>query len=284
MVRIIGILAGLFFTVAVLWAFATGAYTAATEGLGEATVESEFHEHPREVHFASDGAFGHFDRQQLQRGYQVYKEVCSACHSLRLVAFRNLSELGYTEAEVKAEAANWQVPGLDPNTGEATTRPGPPTDYFPSPFANDVAAAAANNNAIPPDLSLMTKARHEGSAYVYSLLTGYQEQPAELLEQFPDAATPSGLYYNPYFPNLNLAMAPPLTADGQVTYADGTEATIDQMSKDVSAFLTWTAEPTLEKRKQTGWPVLGFLLFATVLAFLAKKQVWAASKPKRRED
>ena len=284
MVRIIGILAGLFFTVAVLWAFATGAYTAATEGLGEATVESEFHEHPRKVHFASDGAFGHFDRQQLQRGYQVYKEVCSACHSLRLVAFRNLSELGYTEAEVKAEAANWQVPGIDPNTGEATTRPGTPTDYFPSPFANDVAAAAANNNAIPPDLSLMTKARHEGSAYVYSLLTGYQEQPAELLEQFPDAATPSGLYYNPYFPNLNLAMAPPLTADGQVTYADGTEATIDQMSKDVSAFLTWTAEPTLEKRKQTGWPVLGFLLFATVLAFLAKKQVWAASKPKRRED
>ena len=282
MVRIIGILAGLFFTVAVLWAFATGAYTAATEGLGEATVESEFHEHPREVHFASDGAFGHFDRQQLQRGYQVYKEVCSACHSLRLVAFRNLSELGYTEAEVKAEAANWQVPGIDPNTGEATTRPGTPTDYFPSPFANDVAAAAANNNAIPPDLSLMTKARHEGSAYVYSLLTGYQEQPAELLEQFPDAATPSGLYYNPYFPNLNLAMAPPLTADGQVTYADGTEATIDQMSKDVSAFLTWTAEPTLEKRKQTGWPVLGFLLFATILAWMAKGQVWAAVKPKKK--
>ena len=284
MIRLIGFIVGLGFTVAVLWAFATGAYTAATEGLGEATVESEFHEHPREVHFASDGAFGHFDRQQLQRGYQVYKEVCSACHSLRLVAFRNLSELGYTEAEVKAEAANWQVPGIDPNTGEATTRPGTPTDYFPSPFANDVAAAAANNNAIPPDLSLMTKARHEGSAYVYSLLTGYQEQPAELLEQFPDAETPSGLYYNPYFPNLNLAMAPPLTADGQVTYADGTEATIDQMAKDVSAFLAWTAEPTLEKRKQTGWPVLGFLLFATVLAFFAKKQVWAAAKPKRRED
>ena len=266
-----------------LWAFATGAYTAATEPATE-TAEHEFHLHPKELTLASDGPFGTWDLQQLQRGYQVYKEVCSACHSLRLVAFRNLSELGYTEAEVKAEAANWQVPGIDPNTGEATTRPGTPTDYFPSPFANDVAAAAANNNAIPPDLSLMTKARHEGSAYVYSLLTGYQEQPAELLEQFPDAATPSGLYYNPYFPNLNLAMAPPLTADGQVTYADGTEATIDQMSKDVSAFLTWTAEPTLEKRKQTGWPVLGFLLFATVLAFLAKKQVWAASKPKRRED
>lgn len=285
MIRIIGVLAGLFFTVAVLWAFVTGAITTASQGyFVEPTVEHEFHEHPLEVDFAHEGAFGHFDRQQLQRGYQVYKEVCSACHSLRQVAFRNLSELGYTEAEVKAEAANWQVPGIDPNTGEATSRPGTPTDYFPKPFANDVAAAAANNNAIPPDLSLITKARHDGPAYLYSLLIGYQEQPAELLEQFPDAETPSGLYYNPYFPNLNLAMAPPLTSDGQVTYADGTEATIDQMAKDVSAFLTWTAEPTLEKRKQTGWPVLGFLLFATVLAFFAKKQVWAAVKPKRRKD
>jgi ubiquinol-cytochrome c reductase cytochrome c1 subunit len=284
MVRLIGILAGLFFTVAVLWAFVTGAITTASQGyFVEPTVEHEFHEHPREVDFAHEGVFGRFDRQQLQRGYQVYKEVCSVCHSLRQVAFRNLSELGYTEAEVKAEAADWQVPGIDPNTGETTSRPGTLTDYFPKPFANDVAAAAANNNAIPPDLSLITKARHDGPAYLYSLLIGYQEQPAELLEQFPDAETPSGLYYNPYFPNLNLAMAPPLLADGQVTYADGTEPTIDQMAKDVSAFLTWTAEPTLEKRKQTGWPVLGFLLFATVLAFFAKKQIWAAAKPKRRK-
>ena len=283
MVRIIGILAGLFFTVAVLWAFATGAYTAATEGLGEATVESEFHEHPREVHFASDGAFGHFDRQQLQRGYQVYKEVCSACHSMKFVALRDLAQLGYSEAEVKAEAASWTVPGIDPNTGETNTRPGMPTDYFPSPFANDIAARAANNNAIPPDLSLMTKARHDGSAYVYSLLTGYQAQPAELLEEFPDAKTGTGLYYNPYFANLNIAMAPPLV-DGQVTYADGTQASVDQMAKDVAAFLTWTAEPTLVKRKQTGWAVLGFLLFATVLAWFAKKQVWAPVVPKRRKD
>lgn len=291
MVRLIGILVGLFFTVAVLWAFVTGAYTAATEGLGEKTAESEFHAHPREVDFTHDGAFGHFDRQQLQRGYQVYKESCSVCHSLRLVAFRNLSELGYTEAEVKAEAANWQVPGIDPNTGEATMRPGTPTDYFPKPFANDVAAAAANNNAIPPDLSLIAKARHDGSAYVYSLLTGYRDpatykndEGLSLAETFPDSMPGSGLYFNPYFPNLNLAMAPPLTSDGQVTYADGTEATIDQMAKDVAAFLTWTAEPTLEKRKQTGWPVLGFLLFATVLAFFAKKQIWAPVTPKRRKD
>ena len=285
MVRIIGILVGLFFTVSVLWAFATGAYTAATEGLGEVTAEKVFHEKPRELHLASDGLFGHWDRQQLQRGYQVYKEVCSACHSLRQVAIRDLEQLGYSEAQVKAEAAAWNVPGIDPVTGEATTRPGAPTDYFPSPYPNDVAARAANNNAIPPDLSLMTKARHEGSAYVYSLLTGYREPPAELLEQFPDAAPGVGLYYNPYFANLNLAMAPPLTAEGQVTYAEGNPApTVDQMAQDVAAFLTWTAEPTLPKRKQTGWPALLFVLFATVLAYLAKKQLWAPVTPKRRKD
>lgn len=278
MTRIIGILVGLAFTGAVLIAFLTGAYTAATEGMGEPTAEKVFHKHPREAHFASDGAFGRFDRQQIQRGYQVYKEVCAACHSLKLVSFRNLEELGYTEAEVKAEAKSWTVPGIDPNTGEANTRPGMATDAFPSPYANDIAARAANNNALPPDLSLIAKARHDGANYVYSLLTGYQEQPAALLKQFPDSKTGTGLYYNPYFANLNIAMPPPLHSDGQVTYADGTKASVDQMSKDVSAFLIWTAEPSLDKRKQTGWPVLGFLLFATVLAYLAKQQVWADKK------
>lgn len=283
MIRLFGILIGLAFTGAVMWAFATGAYTAATEGLGEETAEHAFHEHPKHVSFSTDGPLGKWDLQQLQRGYQVYKEVCSACHSLQYVALRDLAQLGYSEAEVKAAAASWTVPGVDPNTGETNTRPGTPTDYFPSPFANDIAARAANNNAIPPDLSLMAKARHDGAAYVYSLLTGYQQQPAELLAEFPDAKTGTGLYYNPYFANLNLAMAPPLV-DGSVTYADGTEASVDQMSKDVAAFLTWTAEPTLVKRKQTGWAVLGFLLFATVLAWFAKQQVWAGVKPKRRED
>jgi ubiquinol-cytochrome c reductase cytochrome c1 subunit len=284
MIRLFGILIGLGFTAAVVWAFGWGAAAVVDQGyLVEETAEHEFHQHPREVGFASDGPFGKWDLQQLQRGYQVYKEVCSACHSMKFVAMRDLAQLGYSEAEVKAEAASWTVPGIDPNTGETNTRPGTPTDYFPSPFANDVAARAANNNAVPPDLSLMTKARHDGAAYVYSLLTGYQEQPAELLREFPDAKTGTGLYYNPYFPNLNLAMAPPLS-DGRVTYADGTEASVDQMSKDVAAFLTWTAEPTLVKRTQTGWAVLGFLLFATVLAWFAKKQVWAPVKPKRRKD
>ncbi len=274
MIRIVSILVGLFFSAALLWSFGIGAVTTAQEGLPH-TVEAQFHKHPKELSLSSDGAFGRFDQQQLQRGFQVYKEVCSACHSLRLVAFRDLAALGYNEDEIKAIAAGFSVPGVDPNTGEANTRPGIATDYFPKPFANDIAARAANNNAIPPDLSLMTKARHNGSAYVYSLLSGYQEPPADL----PKENRPGpGLHYNPYFANLNLAMAPPITAEGQVTYADGTKATVDQMSKDVAAFLTWTAEPKLDKRKQTGWPVLGFLLFATALAYMAYRNVWANVK------
>ena len=288
MIRLVGILVGLGFAGVALLAlvFGMGPAFGTLSQFGsfvEPTAEHEFHRDPKKAEFAFEGPVGHWDAQQLQRGYQVYKEVCSACHSLKFVAFRDLEELGYTEAEVKAEAADWQVPGIDPSTGEATTVPGRPTDYFPMPYPNAVAAAAANNNAIPPDLSLMTKARHDGTHYVYSLLTGYQAQPAELLEEFPDAKTPTGLHYNPYFANLNLAMAPPLSADGQVTYADGTDPTIDQMAKDVSAFLTWTAEPSLVDRKRLGWPVLFFLLFATVLAWFAKKQVWSAVKPKRRD-
>jgi len=279
MIRILSILVGLFFTAALAWSFVNGAANVISEGqLKPASAEHEFHKHPEKLALASDGLFGKFDKQQLQRGFQVYKEVCSACHSLRLVAFRDLKALGYNDDEVKAIAAGFQVPGLDQATGEANNRPGLATDYFPKPFANDIAARAANNNAVPPDLSLMTKARHDGAAYVRSLLIGYQNQPAALLKEFPDAKTPTGLHYNPYFANLNLAMAPPLTAEGQVSYKDGTKATVDQMAQDVSAFLVWTAEPKLDKRKQTGWPVVGFLLFATILGYMAYRQIWADKK------
>jgi ubiquinol-cytochrome c reductase cytochrome c1 subunit len=282
MVRIIGFFVGLFFALGALWAFVNGAITVGQQGyLKEATAESVFHREPKPLHLASDGPFGTFDMRQVQRGYQVYKEVCKACHSLNHVAFRDLAELGYDKAEVKAEAASWTVPGIDPNTGETTTRPGTPTDYFPKPFANDIAARAANSGAIPPDLSLMAKAREGGAAYIHSLLTGFGPVPAELKKQFPDFQVPPGTYFNPYFANLNIKMPPPLTSDGQVGYKDGTPATVDQMARDVSAFLVWTAEPTLAKRHQTGWPALGFLLFATVLAFLAKKQVWARAKVRR---
>jgi len=286
MIRPIAILVGLGFSLVVLLAFVTGAYTWATDD-APPTAEHEFHlaSHAPEGGFAHDGPFGTWDVAQLQRGYQVYKEVCSACHSIKYVAFRDLAGLEYTEGQIKAEAASYQVPGIDPNTGEATFRPGLPTDYFPSPYPNAVAAAAANNNAVPPDLSLITKAREDGPEYIYSLLTGFGPIPDELKAEFPEFETPTGLHFNRYFPNLNLAMAPPLTADGQVSYAEGNpEPTIRQMAADVAAFLTWTAEPKLVQRRSTGWPVVGFLIFATILAFFAKKQVWSSATPRRADD
>ena len=244
------------------------------------TAEHEFHRHAKELKLASDGPFGKFDRQQLQRGYQVYKEVCAGCHGISLVSIRDLHQLGYNEAEVKAEAAKYNVASIHPETGEATTRPGIPADKFPSPYANETAARSANNNALPPDLSLMAKAREGGAAYIYSLLTGYQGQPAKLVAEFPEARTPQGLHYNPYFANLNIAMPPPLTADGQVTYADGTPATVDQMAKDVSAFLLWTAEPNLQGRHKSGLAVLAFLIIATVFGYLSYRNIWAEAKRK----
>ncbi len=240
------------------------------------TAEHAFHQHPEDIGLSSAGMFGKFDRAQLQRGFQVYKEVCAACHSLKYVAFRDLQEIGYNEPEVKAIATNWVIeqPSVNPETGEAATRKNLPSDHFPSPFANEVAARAANNNALPPDLSLMTKAREDGSNYIHALLMGYRDQPAELLEEFPDAKTPEGLHYNPYFANLNIAMPPPITSDGQVTYSDGTKATRDQMSRDVAAFLTWSAEPNLEARHAAGIAVVIFLLIFVYLTWGAYQNVW----------
>ena len=244
----------------------------------------EFHKHPKPLDLASDGPFGKFDNQQVQRGFQVYSEVCSACHSLSLVSFRDLKGIGYNDAEIKKIASDWktQVPSINPDTGEAATRKALPSDHFPSPFPNEIAARAANNNALPPDLSLITKAREGGAAYVHSLLTGYQNQPAELLKKFPDAKTPPNLHYNPYFANLNIAMPPPLTSNGQVTYADGKPATVDQMAQDVSAFLVWTANPELNRRHAAGQAVAIFLLFATILGYFAYRQIWHEAKRKVR--
>lgn len=280
MVRIGAFLVGLFFAGWLFVSFLIGAVAYVSEPPAP-TAEKVFHLKPKEAEFSFQGPFGHYDKQQLQRGFQVFKEVCSACHSLKFVAFRDLEALGYNEAEVKAIAKGWAIktPDVDPKTGEMSTREPTPADHFPKPFANNVAAAAANNNAIPPDLSLMTKARHEGTAYVYSLLTGFGEQPAELLKRFPEAKTPGGLHYNPYFANLNLAMAPPLTSDGQVTYGEGQPApTVDQMAKDVAAFLTWTAEPKMENRKSAGLAVLFFLILATGLAYMSYRNIWAETK------
>lgn len=225
----------------------------------------------------SAGVTGKYDKRQLQRGFQVYKEVCSACHSIRLVAFRDLQQLGYSEPEVKAIAQQWtnEQPAPNPDTGEMATRKNMASDHFPLVFANDIAARAANNNAVPPDLSDITKAREGGANYVYRLVGhGYEPQSAELLKKFPEIATPSGLYYNKYFANLNIAMPPPLKTDDQVQYTDGTKPSVDQMAKDIAAFLTWTAEPKLEARHASGFAAMIFLLIFCGLCWGAYQNVW----------
>jgi ubiquinol-cytochrome c reductase cytochrome c1 subunit len=274
MIRIFSILAGLAFSFVLALSFVFEAIGTAKEGLPN-TVESNFVEHPHALKLASDGLFGKFDKQQLQRGFAVYQGVCQNCHALKFVAFRDLKALGYDDDEVKAIAKQYQVPAYNAATGEVKTQPGKPTDHFPP--------VVYGGKGAPPDLSLITKSRHGGAAYVHSLLLGYKDQQGyknekglELLKAFPDAKTPDGLFFNPYFANLNIAMPPPLTADGQVTYAPGNPpATKEQMAQDVAAFLVWTAEPNLAERHEKGWPVVLFLLLATVLAYMAKRNVWA---------
>jgi ubiquinol-cytochrome c reductase cytochrome c1 subunit len=286
MVRIIAFLIGLVFAAVLLISLIGNAATYFSNPPAP-LASDEFHKEPKDLKLSSDGPFGKFDVRQVQRGFQVYSEVCSACHSLKLVSFRDLKELGYNEAEIKKIASDWktQVPSINPDTGEATGRKPLASDAFPPPFANEVAARAANNNALPPDLSLITKAREGGAAYVYSLLTGYANQAGYrnekgevLLQKFPDAKTPPNLHFNPYFANLNIAMPPPLTSNGQVSYEDGTPATVDQMAKDVAAFLVWTAQPDLERRHAAGLAVSIFLLFATILGYFAYQQIWHEAK------
>lgn len=285
MIRLFSYAAGAVLTLVLLISL-YGTVSEAIVSPPEETAELKFHREAKELKLASDGPLGKFDRAQLQRGLQVYTEVCAACHGINLVSFRDLKDLGYNEGQIKAFAGSgnfWkiEVPSVNPDTGEAATRKATPADRFPAPYANETAARAANRNALPPDLSLIAKAREGGAAYTYSLLTGYQRQPAELLKRFPTAKTPEGLYYNPYFANLNIAMPPPFTSDGQVSYGEGAPpATIDQMAKDVSAFLVWTAEPKLENRHRTGLVVVIFLLFATVLGYMSYQNIWAEAKRK----
>jgi ubiquinol-cytochrome c reductase cytochrome c1 subunit len=216
-----------------------------------------------------EGFFGTYDRSSAQRGLQVYLEVCSTCHGLKYVAFRNLEALGFSEDEVSAVAAAYQITDGPNDEGEMFERPGRPSDHFPSPFPNDAAARIANGGALPPDLSLITKARADGTNYVYSLLQGYEEPPAGV-------EGPEGSYYNRFFPNHWIAMPPPLFEDG-VVYADGSSATIEQMASDVAMFLTWAAEPTLEARKQTGLKALLFLIILTGLFYATKRKIWASA-------
>jgi len=249
---------------------------ALTLGLAGAALASEEEsgtfepKHPQQQQWVWEGVFGKFDRQQLQRGYQVYKEVCAACHGMHLLSFRNLSQPGgpeFTEAQMKAIAASFQVPTIDDN-GEAAQRPGTPADRFPAPYPNEKAARAANGNALPPDLSVIIKARHDGSNYTYSLLTGYTDAPS-------DFSLLPGLNYNPYFAGHQIAMPAPLVSDGQVTWPEGNPAaTKDQMAKDVVAFLTWASEPKLEERKELGVKVIIFLIALSALLYLAYRRLW----------
>lgn len=241
---------------------------------------------PKNVKWTFAGPFGKYDKGQLQRGLKIYKEVCSACHSMNLVSFRTLEDLGYSEEQVKAFAGEYEVQDGPNADGEMYTRKAVPSDHFPSPFPNKEAAAAANGGAAPPDMSLLAKARgiergfptfifdiftqyqEGGPDYIYSLLTGYQAAPegVEVAE---------GTNFNPYFAGASaLKMAPPLS-DGQVTYDDGSPETLDQYAKDVAAFLMWAAEPHLEERKHTGFMVMVFLAIFTALVYLTKKSVYA---------
>jgi ubiquinol-cytochrome c reductase cytochrome c1 subunit len=215
-----------------------------------------------------EGPFGTFDRGALQRGFQVYKEVCASCHSMKLLSYRHLTDIGFSEAEVKAIAQNYEVTDGPNDQGDMFQRPARPSDRFVKPFANDQAARAANNGALPPDMSLLVKARHDGENYIYSLLTGYAEPALE-----EKAKMMPGMYYNAYFPGHQIAMAPPLNA-GQVTYADGTEATVEQMAADVTTFLSWAAEPQMEARKKIGIQVILFLIVFAGIMYAAKKRVW----------
>lgn len=227
--------------------------------------------HPKEMRWEFDGFFGSIDRASAQRGYQVYKEVCSACHSLQRVAYRNLTEIGFSEGEVKQIAAEILVADGPGEDGEMFERPGLPSDKFVGPYTNEQAARAANSGAYPPDLSLIIKARHDGANYVYSLLTGFTDAP----NNFPLA---QGKIYNPYFEGRQISMPAPITDDGQVEYKDGTYATKEQMVIDVVNFLQWAAEPETEHRKKMGVRTMIFLGILFVILLAAKKAVWKSVK------
>jgi ubiquinol-cytochrome c reductase cytochrome c1 subunit len=222
---------------------------------------------PPRQEWSFNGVFGTFDRAALQRGFQVYQKVCSTCHAVKHLYFRDLAALGYGADEVKGIAAQVQVTDGPNDTGEMFQRPGRPSDPIPGPFANDQAARTANNGALPPDLSLMTKAREGGEDYVYAILTGYKDAPAGVKMN-------QNMSYNEYFAGHQIAMPPPLSPD-QVEYADKTPATVPKMAHDVVSFLAWAAEPTLEERHRMGFKVILFLIVLSGLLYAAKRKIWA---------
>ena len=222
------------------------------------------------VDWSFKGLTGKFDRSSLQRGFQVYKEVCSSCHSMQYLSYRNLGEPGgpeFSELEVKAIAASVEIDDGPDSQGEMFTRPGRPSDKFKSPYPNVNASIAANGGAYPPDMSVLVKARPGGSNYIYSVLMGYEDPPAGM-------DLDDGVYYNKYMIGNKIKMSSPLS-DDIVEYTDGTQATVDQMAKDVTTFLTWAAEPELEERHRTGVKVMIYLILLTALVYLSMKKIWS---------
>ena len=219
--------------------------------------------------------FGKFDRASLQRGYQVYSEVCASCHSVKYLSYRNLVEKGgpeFSQEEAKAIASNFEVTDGPDSTGEMFTRPARLSDKFVMPYANDEEAKSANGGAYPPDMSVLVKARKGGADYIYSLLLGYDDPPS-------DIKLDDGVYYNKYMYGNKIKMASPLD-DDIVEYSDGTKATVDQMAKDVTTFLQWTAEPHLEARHKLGFRVIIYLSVLTILVYFSMKKIWSRIETK----
>ena len=216
------------------------------------------------------GLFGKFDRGSLQRGYQVYTEVCASCHSMKYVSYRNLFESGgpeFTKEEAKTIAAKFEVTDGPNSDGEMFTRPAKLSDKFVKPYENEKAAQAANGGAYPPDMSVLAKARSGGVDYIYSVLLGYEDPPSGV-------ALDDGVYYNKYMYGNNIKMAEPLS-DGLVEYSDGTNASKEQMAKDVTTFLMWAAEPHLEARHKMGFKAILYLIILTILVYFSMKKIWS---------
>tara|TARA_B100001559_G_scaffold80217_1_gene66656 strand:+ start:2850 stop:3632 length:783 start_codon:yes stop_codon:yes gene_type:complete len=230
---------------------------------------------PIKVDWSFKGLTGTFDRASLQRGFQVYKEVCSSCHSMQYLSYRNLGEPGgpeFSESEVKAIAASFEIQDGPDSQGEMFFRSGKPSDKFKSPYPNEQAAIAANGGAYPPDMSVLVKARKGGANYIYSVLVGYEDPP-------PGVTLDDGVYYNKYMVGNKIKM-PNNLIDGLVEYSDGTDSTMEQMAKDVTTFLAWAAEPELEIRHKTGIKVMIYLILLTALVYLSMKKIWSRIDPK----
>ncbi|WP_252509144.1 cytochrome c1 [Zymomonas mobilis] len=266
-IRLVCLLAGLAMCFVLLWGVIQ------PRAKQEVDPAARYQKPLKSLKLPSDGLTGHFDKKQLRRGFTVFQAVCASCHGANQLRFQDLAEIGYSKAEIDSIRQEWinRIPDIDPNTGEAMMRQPNRNDRITGPYYNPLGSQGI---VTAPDLSLITKARKGGGAYVYSLLTGYESEPKEIAERYPQLKTPEGNFYNPYFKGLHIAMPLALLSENQVEYKDGTKASTDQMAKDVTAFLAWSAEPELEDRHRIGLGVIAFLLVATGLSVVCCYRIW----------